>query len=135
MNYFVDTSFWCALYNAKDKNHRQARLLWERAASQPVRLFVSDYIFNETVTLVRIRIVHAHAIELAESLLHSKVVNFLEVDKVIREKAWQIFKKYADQDFSFTDCSSFVLMQMHGIKKVLAFDRHFIQMDFFMNEL
>jgi predicted nucleic acid-binding protein len=135
MNYFVDTSYWCALYNAKDKNQHQARLLWEKAASQPVKLFVSDYIFNETITLIRMRIGRAHAVELAESLLHSKVVIFLEVDKGVREKAWQIFKKYADQDFSFTDCSSFVLMQMHGIKKVLAFDRHFKQMKFIVNEL
>ncbi|HHT47619.1 MAG TPA: type II toxin-antitoxin system VapC family toxin [Firmicutes bacterium] len=135
MNYFVDTSFWCALYNVKDINHHQASILWKKAASQPVKLFVSGYIFDGTITLVRMRIGHSHALELAESLLQSKVVNFLEADKEIREKAWQFFKKYAVQDFSFTDCSSFALMQLYGIKKVLAFDRHFINMNFIMNEL
>jgi len=135
MNYFVDTSFWCALYDAKDKNYQKARLLWKNAASYPLKLFISDYIFDEIVTLVRRRLSHTHALDLAESLLNSKVIIFLEVDKEVREKAWQIFKKYDDKDFSFTDCSSFALMQGCGIKKALAFDQHFEQMGFTVNEL
>lgn len=48
MNYFVDTSFWCALYDARDENHSRARQYWQNLAPLPVKLFTSDYIFDET---------------------------------------------------------------------------------------
>ena len=81
------------------------------------------------------RIGHSHALELAEPCFKARWLIFLEADIEIREKECQFLKKYAVQDFSFTDCISFALMQLYGIKKVLAFDRHFINMNFIMNEL
>ena len=43
------------------------------------------------------------------------------------KKAWEIFVKYRDKTFSFTDCSSFALMERIGITEVFAFDEHFTQ--------
>jgi predicted nucleic acid-binding protein len=40
-------------------------------------------------------------------------------------RALEIFTKYSDQDFSYTDCTSFIIMESLKIKEVLAFDRHF----------
>lgn len=135
MKYFVDTSFWCALYDSRDINHQKAKKLWEKAALKPLKIFISEYIFDETVTLVRRRISHYNAVELGESLLNSKIVVLLELHKEIREKAWKIFKKFSDKEFSFTDCSSFALMESYGLKKALSFDRHFEQMGFIVNTM
>ncbi|MGQ9825653.1 MAG: type II toxin-antitoxin system VapC family toxin [Desulfotomaculales bacterium] len=33
--------------------------------------------------------------------------------------------KYSDQNFSFTDCTSFVLMERLGVKEAAAFDARF----------
>ena len=44
-----------------------------------------------------------------------------------------IFERYDDKDFSFTDCVSFVVMQENGIKEAFAFDEHFNQMGFIRN--
>lgn len=41
--------------------------------------------------------------------------------------AWVIFERYADKDWSFTDCTSFVVMERLGITQAFAFDRHFKQ--------
>lgn len=41
------------------------------------------------------------------------------------EAAWQYFLKYADQAFSFTDCTSFAMMTRLGIKEAACFDSHF----------
>lgn len=45
-------------------------------------------------------------------------------------KAWKIFEKYSDKDFSFTDCTSFIVMKMLEINEVFSFDKHFEQYGF-----
>ena len=45
-------------------------------------------------------------------------------------EAWEIFKKYFDKDFSFTDCTSFAVMKIRKISEVFSFDKHFEQYGF-----
>ncbi|MGH7198974.1 MAG: type II toxin-antitoxin system VapC family toxin [Planctomycetaceae bacterium] len=40
-------------------------------------------------------------------------------------EALGLFEKYADQQVSFTDCVSFVLMRRHHVRAAFTFDRHF----------
>ena len=54
----------------------------------------------------------------------------MQVSREIEEKALDIFEKYGDKDFSFTDCVSFVVMREMGIQEAFAFDEHFNQMRF-----
>ncbi len=56
-----------------------------------------------------------------------KVTN---VDETLDEAAWEIFKKYADQDFSFVDCTSFAWLRQHPDSEVFAFDEDFLWMGF-----
>jgi len=44
--------------------------------------------------------------------------------------AFKLFTRYNDKDFSFTDCTSFVVMQKFGIPQAFTFDKHFRQMGF-----
>ncbi len=46
------------------------------------------------------------------------------------EKARNLFFRYRDRDFSFTDCTSFVVMQELKLKQVVTTDHHFQQMSF-----
>ncbi|MBI5212767.1 MAG: PIN domain-containing protein [Nitrospirae bacterium] len=41
------------------------------------------------------------------------------------EKAWEIFLKYKDKDFSYTDCTSFAVMERLKIDIAFTFDSHF----------
>lgn len=52
----------------------------------------------------------------------------LAVSKEVEEKALDLFEKYDDKSFSFTDCISFVVMQDLRIQEAFAFDDHFVQM-------
>jgi predicted nucleic acid-binding protein len=135
MKYFVDTSFWCALYDRHDANHKNAASLWKALSALPLRLFTSEYIFDETVTLIRRKIGHKGAVNLGEAILKSRALVFLDIKEDVRHGSWEMFKKYADQGFSFTDCTSFVLMQTRGLKKALAYDKHFILFGFTLNHL
>lgn len=53
-----------------------------------------------------------------------------DVAEVDWSQALEIFEQYEDQDFSFTDCTSFALLQRLKIREVLAFDKHFLTMGF-----
>ena len=48
------------------------------------------------------------------------------------EKARQVFFQYRDKDFSFTDCTSCVIMRELRLTDALTTDRHFSQMGFQM---
>jgi predicted nucleic acid-binding protein len=59
----------------------------------------------------------------------------LEILRPAREDemaALDLFEKFADQEVSFTDCISFVLMRKHQIKRVFSFDRHFRHVGFIL---
>ncbi len=135
MKYFVDTSFWCALYDANDCHHTDAVKIWEALSQMPVRLFITDYIFDEIITLISRKINTKKAIELGQTLLTSEVVHILQVDETMFQKSWELLNKYDDQNFSFTDCTSFTLMQANRIEAALTFDGHFSQMGFIVNTL
>ncbi len=47
--------------------------------------------------------------------------------------AWRIFKTHRDKGYSFTDCTSFALMDVLAIKNSFAYDGHFRQCGFGMH--
>jgi uncharacterized protein len=46
------------------------------------------------------------------------------------ERAKTFFRKHADHGYSFTDCTSFVLMRELKLQDVLTTDRHFKEAGF-----
>ncbi len=52
-------------------------------------------------------------------------MTILRPDADDEEKAVDVFAKFADQQVSFTDCISFVLMRRNRLERVFTFDRHF----------
>jgi len=44
----------------------------------------------------------------------------------IETEAEEILVKYVDQDFSYTDAVSFVIMRRQKIRRAFCFDKHFI---------
>jgi hypothetical protein len=46
------------------------------------------------------------------------------------EEAWRLFQQYDDKSFSFTDCTSFILMRRLKLRDAFTFDHHFAQMGF-----
>ena len=41
-----------------------------------------------------------------------------------------IFCRYKDKELSFTDCTSFAIMEKFGIKNAFAFDEDFDKMEY-----
>lgn len=135
MRLFIDTSAFVALEDEDDKEHKAALDYREkiRREETPFRaLYTSNYILDEVVTLLRLKLGHQVAVAFGENLRRSKVLRRLRVTPAIEDNAWKIFKKYSDKDFSFTDCTSFVLMEQEALSTAFTFDEHFHQYGFQM---
>jgi predicted nucleic acid-binding protein len=124
---FVDTSAWYALVDSDDSDHASA-VAFHRSNTIP--LVTTNFIFSETITLIRYRIGHDAAATFGRKLKESTFVRIAVVTPVDEERAWEIFTKYRDQDFSFADCTSFAVMQRMKFKAAFTFDGHFRVMKF-----
>lgn len=124
---FVDTSAWFAYVNREDPDH---------AATQEVlrqyegRLVTSNYVFDETVTLCRHRLGHAIAARVGAALLDPTSTDLIRLGVEDEHAAWGLFLARADKLYSFTDCTSFVLMRRLGLAGAAAIDEDFNQEGF-----
>lgn len=118
----MDTSFFYAHACADDPHHREAVRFLE---NPPAPLVTSNFIFDELVTILRYNFGHRVAVIYGQALQKSRVVSILRVTPEDEESAWEIFSRFDDQKFSFTDCTSFALMRRLGITEAAAFDIHF----------
>jgi uncharacterized protein len=127
---FVDTSAWIALLVRNDQYHSAALAIQSRLEKEKAQLLTSDYVVDETVTWLRYRIGHLAAVAFWETTLRSKLIDIASINRELLDRSWTIFRKYADQQFSLTDCTSFALMQSRHVRRVFTFDSHFAFMGF-----
>ncbi len=92
-----------------------------------VPLVTTDYVIDETLTLLRARGERQRALAIGEEFFKGRLarVYYLTEGDILR--AWQTFRQYADRDWSFTDCTSKVVMESLKITHALTFDHHFGQ--------
>jgi len=122
---FVDTGAWVALFVEADARHEAARA-WIN--SNRDRLVTSDYIVDEVLTLIAARYRRQTAIRAGHVLFGQGMAELIQLTDEDKERAWGMFRSHSDKGWSFTDCTSFALMQRLGISNAFAFDRHFSQM-------
>ena len=133
MRLFLDTTAFVALEDQDDANHRKAIDFRQKIGldETPFRkLYTSNYIIDETLTLLRIHCGHSIAVGFHKTLEASKLVTVLWITERVERDAWKIFEKQGDKDYSFTDCTSFALMEDEAIRNAFAFDHHFTQYGF-----
>jgi hypothetical protein len=127
---FVDTAGWMACADAADPEHGRARAARDRALRGGRVLITTDYVVDETLTLIRMRL----GLEAAETwwaqVEGSSRVRHEAIDALRAERARATFFRHRDKDYSFTDCSSFVVMRELRLREALTTDRHFRQAGF-----
>jgi len=133
MRLFIDTTAFIALEDKDDKKYETALNYKQKIQNAQARfriLYTSNYILDEVFTLVRLKLSHPAAVALGETIKHSKILKTLRITPETENNAWNIFKKYNDKNFSFTDCTSFALMEQEAISTAFTFDKHFQQYGF-----
>lgn len=124
---FVDTGAWYALVDKKDPDHKEAAAF---IRNNKIPLLTTNFVFDETITLLRSRLGWSVAKEFGQKLKDSRFVSLIGVKDEDEEKAWEIFLRYKDKDFSYTDCTSFALMERLKTEIAFTFDSHFQIMKF-----
>lgn len=123
---FIDTGAFLARFIERDQFHSAARDRWRILRDDRRQCFTSNFVLDETITLLARRCSYSFAAQRAGNLLQSSALTVLRPDKQDELAALGLFRKYADQSVSFTDCVSFVLMNKHQIPVAFSFDRHFV---------
>ena len=127
---FGDASFFFALAAKRDVAHEAAVSVFAALLRKQRRIVTTDYVLDEALTLTKARTNAIVALALLERIEQSDAIE-LEMVSVSRfELAKSFFRKHADHGYSFTDCTSFVLIRELRIKDVLTTDRHFIEAGF-----
>jgi predicted nucleic acid-binding protein len=121
---FIDTSAWYASSSGRNVNHQEAKRF---LTSVQERLVTSDYIVDETLTLFRSRGENQHAIAFGIEVIDRSFADIITITEQDFADAWDIFQRFADKAWSFTDCTSRVVMERLGIQRAFAFDDHFRQ--------
>jgi predicted nucleic acid-binding protein len=119
-----------ACADAGDKFHTQASQERDKALQQGFVLVTTDYVADETLTLIRMRLSLGAAQKWWSQVEASERLRWESIDTSRAERARRIFFSHRDKEYSFTDCTSFALMQELKIKQVLTTDKHFRQMGF-----
>ena len=127
---FADTSAWIALNSKRDQFHDIAVKINKELLQEGYHYLTTNFVLDETYTGLCIKIGHFAAVDFGEKIRCSKLVNIIHVDENLEEQSWQLFKKFSDKQFSFTDCTSFVVMQQMNLTEAFTNDHHFEQMGF-----
>jgi predicted nucleic acid-binding protein len=121
---FVDSGAWYALANPSDPDHEAAKLF---VASTNETFVTSDYIVDELLTLFAVRRQKTKGIECLHDVLERGGADLVRADAADFDNALRIYQQFKDKAWSFTDCTSYVLIQRLQIKKAFSFDHHFRQ--------
>lgn len=122
---FIDTGAFLARYLPNDQHHKTAATLWNKIRVTHERCVTSNFVLDETFTLLARRASYSFAAEKARIIYASNALEILRPDSLAELAALNWFEKFADQEVSFTDCISFALMRAEDIQTAFAFDAHF----------
>ena len=127
---FADTGYWIAVLNPGDGLHRRAETVAEQLA--PFRIVTTEMVLVEVLDSVSSW--GHHVRELAAKNVKAWLSG-PEVDVVphASDRFRAALDRYAsrlDQDWSLTDCASFLVMEEMNIPEALAEDHNFEQAGF-----
>lgn len=122
---FVDTSGFYALLVRRDDQHDAAREVVSRSRSRKRAFVTTDYVLDETATLLKARSLSHLLRPLFERVLDSRACRVEWIGSDRFRRTMDFFLKHQDQNWSFTDCVSFCVMKELKIRRALSKDRDF----------
>jgi predicted nucleic acid-binding protein len=127
---FVDTSGFFSLLVARDEMHDRAARLLRTAEEKQAVFLTTDYVLDETATLLLARGLGHLVDPFLQATLRSDActVEWTGPDEFGRAAVF--LAKHIDQGWSFTDCVSFLVMKKRKLRAALTKDEHFVKAGF-----
>lgn len=129
---FVDSGPFISFCIPKDQYYSQARSVINVLLKQHAQLITTEYVVNEAATylLTSIRGGYHRATLFLDWLERQSMGIHTEwIGKDRFQKTITVFRRFnKDKTWSFTDCSSYVVIKELKIDKVFTFDEHFKEM-------
>jgi len=130
---FIDTWGWLTLRDRREARHKEVKTFYQEVQKQNGRIYTTDYVLDETYTLLFKRLPYSVARESVERLNEAVLNGYLLIEWITPERfeeAKKLRMKYQDKPrISFTDLTSIVVMNKLKIVNILTEDSHFIQVD------
>jgi predicted nucleic acid-binding protein len=108
---FVDPGGWMACADRSDPAHVACTAARDATLEAGRLLITTDFVVDETLTLIRFRLGLAAANAWWEQIDGSARLRWERVENDRFERARHLFFQYRDKDLSFTDCTSFAIMR------------------------
>lgn len=118
----IDSSVLVSAYNEDDKNHKTGLKILKDVEDRKYgeEYFISDYIFDETVTVIFSKMGNKDvATKIGTHLVSSFIV--LWVTNTIFSAAFEMFSK--KNKLSFTDCTILEMAKIYGVRHIATFDK------------
>jgi predicted nucleic acid-binding protein len=121
---FVDTGAWFAKFVPDDPDHAPIEA-WLAANTEP--LLTTDYCIDEVLTLLVVRKQLPRALVAGRLFFHDGLIQVHFVTPQQVQRAWILFQQRATAGWSFTDCTSKIVIDDLNIGMAVALDEHFRQ--------
>lgn len=122
---FLDTSFLVAYIVDKDTNHEKAVSLMEEIVNgKHGSAITSEYVFDETVTVVLVRSKSLNSAVKTGDLIKESIP-VLDVGSNVFEASWRRFRNQNNTKFSFTDCTILEIVESNHLDSLATFDKEF----------
>ena len=123
---FVDTWGWLTLHDKREQRHADLKQYFLRMEGQGVRWQTTDYVLDETFTILFRRLPANQAkgaVGLLREMGRKRLLKVESIGPELFEKIVQLRFKLLDKpDISFTDLSSMVVMEEMGIRTIVTAD-------------
>lgn len=129
MRTFIDTWGWIVALNKREVRHGEVTAFLDNFWTQGGLSYTSDYILDETITLLFRRVIFETAKAGLERIERAIQEGYLYLEWITPErfeKAKRLRFKFQDKPrISFTDLTSMVVMQERRLTQVVTEDEHF----------
>jgi uncharacterized protein len=124
----VDSWGWLVLEDSRDPLHKTVSGIYAEAAATAGNVFSTNFILDETISLLFRRRPFREASRFTTGLLLSPFITIEEITQARFRKAFDLRLRFRDKpDISFTDLTTIVVARELKIGDILTGDRHFLK--------
>jgi len=127
---FIDTWGWIVIHNKREPRHGEINSFYRNFRVQGGEIYTTDYVLDETLTLLFRRLpfsLAAEAMNVLNNAIDDGYINLEWISPQRFEKAREFRLKFQDKpEISFTDLTSMAVMSEMELLSILTDDDHFI---------